>query len=126
MSIEQTCRDIVADAGQNVPEIDCKAVLDALAAGEAVPTIIDIRPEGERVEEGLIPFALHIPTDQLAAAAFEIAETEDDYDKPVIVHCRSGVRSLTGAQMLKQSGFRCALSLGGGIKGWKELGGPVG
>ncbi len=126
MSLEKTCRDIVAGAGQNVPEIDSKPILDAMAAGEEAPTIIDIRPEGERIEEGLIPFALHIPTDQLAAAAFEIAETDADYDKPVIVQCRSGVRSLTGAQMLKQSGFRCALSLRGGIKDWKELGGPVG
>jgi len=100
-------------------------VLDALATGEPLPVIIDLRPEAERAEEGYIPFALHVPTEQLAAVVLEIAETDDDLDKPVIIHCRSGKRSLTGAQILKQSGFRCALSLAGGINEWKALGGPV-
>ena len=125
MSLDQTCRDIVSGAGIDVPEIDCKDVLDAMASGEPMPIIIDIRPEVERVEEGLIPGALHIPAQQLPAAVYEIAENDDDFDRPVICQCRSGKRSLTGAQILKQSGFRCALSLRGGIKEWAALGGPV-
>jgi len=125
MTLEKTCRDIVEASGSNVPEIMPQPILSAMNAGEPMPTIIDIRPEGERLEEGLIPGALHIPTDQLAAASFEIAETDADYDKPVILQCRSGKRSLTAAQILKQSGFRCALSLKGGIQDWEAQGGPV-
>lgn len=126
MSIEKTCRDIVDACDGTVPEIGCDALLAAHKAGEELPVIIDLRPEAERAAEGAIPFALHIPTEQLAGAAYEIAETDADLDKPVIIHCRSGKRSLTGAQILKQSGFRCALSLAGGINEWKSLGGPVG
>jgi len=125
MSFDTTCKTIVADAGVNVPEIDCKAVLDAMEAGEPMPIIIDIRPEAERIEEGLIPGALHIPASILACAVDEICETQADRDRPVLCQCRSGKRSLTGAQILKQSGFSCALSLRGGIKEWQALGGPV-
>ena len=125
MSFDQTCKTIVADAGVNIPEIDCKTVLDAMEAGEPMPIIIDIRPEVERIEEGLIPGALHIPTGILACAVDEICESDADLDRPVLCQCRSGKRSLTGTQILKQSGFRCALSLRGGIKEWQALGGPV-
>ena len=125
MPLENTCRDLVANAGLNVPEIDCRTILDAVHAGEPMPTLIDLRPEVERIDEGLIPSALHIPTEQLAGAVYELAETDADFDKPVIIHCRSGKRSLTGAQILKQAGFRCALSLAGGIKEWESLGGPI-
>lgn len=125
MSFDQTCRDIVANCGQSIPEIDCKPVLDAMAAGEPMPTIIDIRPEVERIEEGLIPGALHFPTPILASAVDEICASDIDLDKPVLCQCRSGKRSLTGAQILKQSGFRCALSLKGGIQEWEALGGAV-
>jgi len=125
MKLNQTCREIVESAGQDVPEIDCQPILDAMAAGEPMPLIIDIRPEAERLEEGLIPGAEHFPTPILASAADELASTDSDLERPVICQCRSGKRSLTGAQILKQSGFRFALSLRGGIKEWEALGGPV-
>ncbi len=125
MSFNQLCTNIVAGCENTIPEIDCQPVLDAMAAGEPMPTIIDIRPEVERIEEGLIPGALHFPTEILASAVDEIALTDADLDKPVLCQCRSGKRSLTGAQILKQSGFRCALSLKGGIQQWGALGGPV-
>lgn len=44
--------------------------------------------------------------------------------KPVLVYCRSGVRSKKAAELLKANGFR-VINLKGGITGWKEKDLPV-
>ena len=82
MSCDTTCKTIVADAGVNVPEIDCKAVLDAMEAGEPMPIIIDIPPEAERIglayrsvpADSLLDFALFVTFfPQLVAGPIERA-----------------------------------------------------
>jgi adenylyltransferase/sulfurtransferase len=45
----------------------------------------------------------------------------------VVIHCRSGARSMQVAQILRQSGFKNAKSMAGGILLWNkdvEPGGP--
>lgn len=50
----------------------------------------------------------------------EIDEIEDWKDKEVIVHCRSGVRSMQACMMLEQMGFQSTYNLTGGILAWGE------
>jgi sulfur-carrier protein adenylyltransferase/sulfurtransferase len=42
-------------------------------------------------------------------------------DKPVVVYCRSGVRSMRAAEYLEQNGVKEILNLTGGILAWIQI-----
>ncbi len=58
-----------------------------------------------------------IPLQQIGQ---QIGELRGNEDKQVIVHCRSGARSLQFAQILQQQGFKDAKSMAGGILLWNK------
>ena len=39
-------------------------------------------------------------------------------DRPIVLHCRSGVRSLAALEILKNKGYKKLKSLAGGIEEW--------
>lgn len=47
-----------------------------------------------------------------------LAELEGWRDKPIVVHCHHGVRSLRVVEFLRGKGFAAAQSLAGGIEAW--------
>jgi rhodanese-related sulfurtransferase len=75
-------------------------------------TLVDVR-EPEEWIMGRIPGAVHIPLNDLPMRFNEIP-----VDKPVVVVCASGVRSLYGANFLLQAGFPEVYNLEDGTKGW--------
>ena len=101
----------------NVPETDVTHTAQAREDGSA--QIVDVR-EPEEWAEGHIPGAIHIPLGELAARTGEL-----DSGQPAIVVCRSGRRSLYGAETLLQAGFGDAKSLAGGMVDWEAAGQPV-
>lgn len=50
----------------------------------------------------------------------QIDEIEDLQDEEVIVHCRSGHRSMMACMVLDQLGFKNTYNLVGGILAWQE------
>ncbi len=85
-------------------------------AGEEL-YIIDVREPAEY--EAVNMGALLIPLGKILNA--QIDEIEDWKDKELIVHCRSGVRSVTACTMLDQMGFTNTKNLAGGILAWEAL-----
>ena len=75
-------------------------------------TLVDVR-EPEEWVTGRIPGATHIPLNDLPDHLAEIPQ-----DKPVVVVCAHGQRSLYGAQFLVQSGFPEVYNLEDGTVGW--------
>jgi rhodanese-related sulfurtransferase len=73
--------------------------------------IIDVRTVGE-FREGHIKNSKNIPLDTVFAKVDEIKKL----NKPVIVCCRSGMRSAQANSILKNSGIEC---INGG--GWQSL-----
>jgi rhodanese-related sulfurtransferase len=69
--------------------------------------------EPEEWVTGHIPGAIHIPLNDLPVRVAEIPQ-----DKPVVVVCAHGQRSLYGAQFLLQSGFPEVYNLQDGTVGW--------
>ena len=59
--------------------------------------------------------ALLIPMQELPE---RLAEIEAWRDKPIIVHCHHGIRSLRVAHWLREKGFTLAQSMKGGIDAW--------
>jgi hydroxyacylglutathione hydrolase/adenylyltransferase/sulfurtransferase len=92
---------------------ETKAALDA---GEV--QLVDVR-EPYEWEAGRIEGARHLELERLSSQAATI-----DRDRPVVFHCRAGVRSLMAAQAFKRAGFD-AWSMEGGIQAWHDAGLPL-
>ena len=87
-----------------------------LDAGEPLH-ILDVREPHEFAEVNM--GAVLIPLGKIMN--MEVDDIEDWKDKEVVVHCRSGVRSLQACAMLEQLGFQHTYNLSGGILAWQEL-----
>ena len=71
---------------------------------------------------GHIPNAVHLPLSSLNS---RLRDLEKYKDKPVIVSCRSGNRSLKGAVILRKHGFATVYNLAGGMQAWERDNLPV-
>lgn len=69
----------------------------ALVAAGA--TLLDVRTP-EEFSERHLEGAVNIPVDQVEARLGEIPR-----DRPVVVYCRSGARSMSAARILRRSGY---------------------
>jgi rhodanese-related sulfurtransferase len=61
--------------------------------------------------------AMLIPMQEIAA---RLDELEPWREKPLVVHCHHGVRSLRVVEFLRGKGFHTAQSLSGGIDAWSR------
>ena len=77
--------------------------------------IVDVRTVGE-FREGHIKNAKNIPLDTIFSKTSEIKK----WNKPVVVCCKSGMRSAQAASILKNSGVEV---INGG--GWQRLEGKL-
>lgn len=89
----------------------------ALAADSGT-TVIDVRSP-EEFQEGHIKGARLIPVSELGSRTGEIAMLKD---KPVLVYCHAGSRSLAASQILRKNGFTKVSNLQGGIIAWNNAG----
>ena len=78
------------------------------------PVVVDVRNPGER-EGGVIPDSLHIPLAQLPSRLEELP-----MDRPIVVHCAGGYRSMIATSLLERAGFADVSDLLGGYAAWVE------
>ncbi len=78
--------------------------------------------EPQEYAAGHVVRALNVP---LSALKARVAEIEKYRDRPVILACRSGNRSLKAAFELHRQGFTKVYSLAGGIMAWQNANLPV-
>lgn len=97
---------------ENITVEELKSRLDA---GEKLH-LIDVREPEEYAEYNI--GAKLIPLGQIQS--FQIDELEDLKDEEIIIHCRSGKRSLTACLVLETMGFKNTKNVVGGILEWKE------
>lgn len=84
-------------------------------AGEKL-NLIDCREPHEYAEFNI--GAKLIPLGKIQT--MQIDEIEDLKDEEVIIHCRSGQRSMMACLFLDTLGFKDTKNLAGGILAWKE------
>jgi rhodanese-related sulfurtransferase len=89
----------------------------ATRGGPDEPLLIDCRTVEERQERVIEP-STFIPLQELNTKYQEQLSGEDP-DRPVVVYCRSGRRSLTAANFLRSRGHRFVHSMAGGILLWE-------
>lgn len=104
-----------------LPEVDAATLATMLAerdAGRADFTLVDVRESYER-EIVTIPGAVALPlADLLDALAADGAAAAAVPDGPLVVHCKSGVRSATALQALHAAGRTDAVHVAGGVLAW--------
>jgi sulfur dioxygenase len=89
----------------------------------APPIVLDVRePEEFTAELGHIQGALLVPLDALA---HRLPKLLGYAEREVVVVCRAGARSGSGAVILRQAGFQQVLNLEGGMLAWASAGLPV-
>lgn len=76
--------------------------------------LLDVREADER-ETARIEPSLHIPMNEVPRRVGEIPK-----DRPVVVYCHSGTRSLMVAGYLEGQGYSGVANLTGGIDGWSR------
>lgn len=70
--------------------------------------VIDVRTSGE-FGSGHLPKAINIPVDQVAV---EVPRRIPEKERPILLHCHSGMRSATAQRQLRALGYTRAFNLG--------------
>ncbi len=97
---------------QQITVEELKARIDA---GEKL-NIIDVREPHEYAEFNI--GAALIPLGKIQT--MQIDEIEDLKEEEVILHCRSGQRSMVACLFLETLGFKNTKNLAGGMLAWQE------
>lgn len=117
---QKTWQDLVAEAKQEIEEVDAEGAQRRLADGAVA---VDVR-EADELERGFVPNAVHIPRGMLEINATGNPATADR-DTPIVLYCGFGGRSALAAQALARLGYTNVVSLAGGYTAWVEAGQPV-
>ena len=117
--VKTTKEEIPAEEIPAVIYISVEEVYDIITSGGDY-VILDVRTL-EEFNQGHLEGALHIPVDELEGRLGELLQ-----DRPIIVHCKSGVRSKTASNLLIENGFTQVYDMSGGILEWEQKGYPMG
>ena len=83
--------------------------------------VLDVRSVAE-FTSGHIPEARNIPAEKLGDRIEELAKFKD---RPIIVHCQTGMRSGGACGELRKQGFARVFNLAGGVGAWQQAGLPL-
>lgn len=95
------------------------SVQEAVARRDAGAFILDVRTP-EEWDDHHIPGSTLITLDELENRLSEVPQ-----DQEVVVVCRSGNRSATGRDILREAGFENVTSMAGGLNAWRDAGYPT-
>ncbi|MDQ3992806.1 MAG: molybdopterin-synthase adenylyltransferase MoeB [Actinomycetota bacterium] len=107
-------------AGSRVEELDAGAA-QALLESDAPPVLVDVREPAEW-NQGHIPGATLVP---LGTVVERIGEVAPDRDRPLLLYCRSGARSLRAAEALRELGYARPMNVAGGLVDWEARALPL-
>jgi adenylyltransferase/sulfurtransferase len=96
-------------------EVSCFDVKQKLDADDPF-LFVDCR-EPDEYDVARISSARLVPMSEIER---RLRELEPFRDRPIVVHCHHGGRSLRVAEWLRERGFKKASSMAGGIDRWSE------
>jgi rhodanese-related sulfurtransferase len=106
---------LVNEARKEIQEISADELKKLQHSGDDL-IVIDVR-EREDAAKGTIPGAVNVPRGVLE---HNIDQVTTDKGKKLVLYCGGGSRSALAAASLKKMGFKNAISLAGGYRGWKN------
>ena len=96
-----------------VPQITVEELRDRRARGDDA-ALLDVREPHEYALSDL-PGAIKVPLATLPKSLDRIPR-----DRDLVVYCRSGARSASAVQFLRQMGYEQAVNLAGGVLAWAD------
>lgn len=90
--------------------------------------LFDLREDNERVRQGILPGAHHLPRGTLEFLADPSSPQHWDQldpDARIILYCSNGERSALATETLLKMGFQNIAHLNGGFACWVEQGLPI-
>jgi rhodanese-related sulfurtransferase len=111
---------IVNDAKSRVKETNVAEVKRRMDAGEKL-TLVDVREDTEW-NNGHIAGAIHLGKGVIER---DIEKAIPNKEQELILYCGGGFRSALAADNLKNMGYKNAISMDGGWRGWSEQGLPT-
>ena len=103
-----------AAVGSTISVTQLSSMLKEREEGTRDFTLVDVREPNE-YEINRVPGAVLIPKGEFLNGE---ALGKLSQDKPVVLHCKSGVRSAEALAVLKGAGFSDAVHVGGGVVAW--------
>lgn len=102
--------------------------IKSVSAAEAIglinrqdAVVVDVGEPAE-FQTGHLPHAINMPLTKLAS---NLGALNKHKNKPIIIACRAGNRSIKAAITLKKSGFENVYSLAGGLLAWQKENLPI-
>ena len=102
-----------------IPEITVQELQQRLTTQPAKTLLVDVRNPGE-YEVARIPGSVLIPLAELEQGPGLEKLTQMWGDRELVVHCKSGVRSLKALHLIKEKTGRVGLNVKGGILAWSR------
>ncbi len=113
---------LIQKAQKEAGEITAKRLKQKLDKDEGV-IILDVR-EAEQRAEGQI-YADDYYAITRGNLEFKVLNKIKNKDALIVTYCRGGSRGALAAQTLKNLGYKNAVNLKGGLKGWAKAGYPI-
>jgi rhodanese-related sulfurtransferase len=102
---------------------------EVLAAMRRGAVLVDIRSDGERDRDGVVPGARHVSRNVLEWRCDHASPQRDPqlarWDAHLVVMCDEGYQSSLAAATLQRLGIRRATDMVGGFQAWRAAGLPV-
>ena len=108
------------------PAAVTKLSVDEFDQGRQVKNavVLDVRSP-EEYAAGHVPGAVNVPVTGKGSAGFDKTVAAIDRERPVLVHCRSGVRSAKAVEKMRAMGFAHLAEFPGGWVAWEGAGKPT-
>lgn len=124
--MRRTLADLLAEAEARIERLMPHEAARAVNGGAL---LIDIRAQEDRVRDGVVPGALHIPRTVLEwrldpRGAWRSPHV-DGLGRRVVLLCDHGCSSLLAAATLADLGYQRAGDVVGGFRAWRDAGLPV-
>jgi rhodanese-related sulfurtransferase len=121
----KTAAQMVAEAKGRIENLTPEQVAAEIERGDV--TLVDIREDNDRTQNGVIPGSVHAPRGMLefwADPTSAYHRKEFDPARRTILYCGGGGQSALATDTLQRMGYNVA-HLDGGITAWTEEGRPV-
>lgn len=114
----KTVLQMLSEAAAKVPFMSLADLNGRLVAKDRNLVVLDIR-EKDAFDAGHVPGAIHLPRGQLE---LRVNTVLPDPTLRILTCCEFGKISTLAAATLHELGFRRAVALDGGMKGWRDAG----
>jgi rhodanese-related sulfurtransferase len=122
----RTIEEVLAEARSRLQRL---RPIEAAARVAAGAVLVDIRPAGQRTEEGEVPGAVAVERNVLEWRFDPASDARlalvDGYDLDVVVLCSEGYTSSLAADSLRALGLHRATDVVGGFRAWVSAGLPA-